>query len=1133
MPQAPGFSRLGLLLLCLAAGATAPVAAGQLERLTASDPGSPSVTPAGESRFSALSADGRYVVFTSGAANVVSGQTDANGGTDVFLRDQVAGTTVLVSRSSDSASGSANNTGNAASSAGRISADGRWVLFESRATNLVPGQADTPDTADLFLYDRVTGATTLVSRSTASSHQTGNAPSSLGAISADGRWVVFTSPATDLVRGQVDPGLATDVFLYDRIAGTTTLVSRAAGFPLKAGNAESFSAGELSISADGGQILFWSAATDLLPGGITSSSSSPQLYLFDRATGATALVSHAFSSATAGVGTTGRDAALSADGRFVAFVSDAATLVPGTPDPRGGKNVFLYDHLSGAIARVTAAAGYEVASPRLSADGRYLALASDAMDLAPGQTGAQSGTNVFLYDRIATSVTLVSRSLTAAARPSGSGVSYVSISADGHFVAYISDIPDLASGQIDVPPLHAESTTDVFLFDRIAGTNRLVSHAADSDTVAAGGADGLLAISANGRFVGFGSNADALAAMTEEGRDFNRTLDVFLYDPGTSDNTLVSRREGPPLPVAGFSRAEAITPDGRYVLIASDLQNLVPGQRDANHQSDLFLYDRVTRTRTLVSRSAASPATAGNGLALAEGLSADGRFALFLGNATDAVPGQSDGNGGLDVFLFDRSTAALTLVSHRAGSPSTTGDHSCFNKARISADGRFVAFNCTASDLVPGQSGGSSLVDNVFLYDRVTGATTLASHAVALPTTAASAGAQIDDLSADGRFVSFTSYSTNLVAGPAPGPYLTTNVFLFDRDTGAVTLVSHVPASPTAPGNGESSSSRLSADGRFVAFRSSADNLVPGAGYGVYLFDRLSGALTFAGPGSHLEGISADGRIVAFTSQVHGVVPGQVDPDPNRYYANVFLYDRVSGATTLASRGATPTTTLNRDIDGVYLSADGNAVTFSTSATNAVPGFLATTSPQENVFLFRRTTGTVELLSRALDSPVRSGNGFSFVGAINADGRFVAFDSQATNLVPGTFASASLEVYLYSQDGTTPGGPVTLPPCQLFDGALRSNVRKLLAAAGACGVPAGAKQVLVKVTASRSTGKGNVQFFPGNVTAPASGILRFARGQTVGASFTLPLGNGGIALLPFVAGKGTVRVSVEVDGYTP
>src|SRR6185369_12677736 len=131
-------------------------------------------------------------------------------------------------------------------------------------------------------------------------------------------------------------------------------------------------------------------------------------------------------------------------------------------------------------------------------------------------------------------------------------------------------------------------------------------------------------------------------------------------------------------------------------------------------------------------------------------------------------------------------------------------------------------------------------------------------------------------------------------------------------------------------------------------------------------------------------------------------------------------------------------------------------------------------------------------------------------------------------LVPGDF-NVNWDAFVYD----AAAGPVTVPPCVLFDGVLRSNVRQTATAAGACGVPAGAKQVMVKLTVSQPTGKGNVQIYPGNVTSPSTGILRFNPGVTRSAAFTVPLGNGAVAVLPFVAGNGTVRVQIEIDGYVP
>jgi hypothetical protein len=123
------------------------------------------------------------------------------------------------------------------------------------------------------------------------------------------------------------------------------------------------------------------------------------------------------------------------------------------------------------------------------------------------------------------------------------------------------------------------------------------------------------------------------------------------------------------------------------------------------------------------------------------------------------------------------------------------------------------------------------------------------------------------------------------------------------------------------------------------------------------------------------------------------------------------------------------------------------------------------------------------------------------------------------------------------------GGSLFAVSCTLIDTrrpadgpALRSNVARIVKATGVCGVPATAKRVTARVTAFQETGKGNVRLYPGDLSAPSAGILRFSRGQTASAVFDLPVasnGAGTLTLLPFVAGNGTAGVSVEIDGYTP
>ena len=200
------------------------------------------------SRFPELSANGRYVVFQSFATNLVPG--DTNNTEDVFFHDRQTGVTELVSV------GPAGVLGNGNSVFPRVSADGRFVSFYSIATNLVTG--DTNGATDVFVRDRQAGTTTRVSVGTGNVQ--GNAGSGVADLSADGRWVVFYSVATNLVSG--DTNTQSDIFLHDRNTGTTTRVSVSSAGAQAAGGV-SFNP---VISADGRLVAFESAATQLVAG---------------------------------------------------------------------------------------------------------------------------------------------------------------------------------------------------------------------------------------------------------------------------------------------------------------------------------------------------------------------------------------------------------------------------------------------------------------------------------------------------------------------------------------------------------------------------------------------------------------------------------------------------------------------------------------------------------------------------------------------------------------------------------------------------------------------------------------------------------------------------------------------------
>lgn len=251
------------------------------------------------------------------------------------------------------------------------------------------------------------------------------------------------------------------------------------------------------------------------------------------------------------------------------------------------------------------------------------------------------------------------------------------------------------------------------------------------------------------------------------------------------------------------------------------------GQSDVNNANDVFLYARATGEVTLVSHTPTGAAITGSGSSSSPSLSADGAVVTFASTAPNLVVGQSEAVSADDVFLFTRATGAVTLVSHTpAGATTVANSYSV--APVLSAHGAFVAFLSNATNLVGGQIDQNAIVD-VFLYSRATGTVSLVSHTPASATTTADGNSYTDRLavSADGAYVAFQSSADNLVAGQVD-PSGFNDVFLYTRATGAVTLVSHTAASSSTASSGSSSGASISADGARVAFSSSGTDLVGG-----------------------------------------------------------------------------------------------------------------------------------------------------------------------------------------------------------------------------------------------------------------------------------------------------------------
>lgn len=408
----------------------------------------------------------------------------------------------------------------------------------------------------------------------------------------------------------------------------------------------------------------------------------------------------------------------------------------------------------------------------------------------------------------------------------------------------------------------------------------------------------------------------------------------------------------------------ALSADGRHVAFGSLASNLVPG--DTNGRTDVFVHDRESGSTERV--SLASDGTEGNGISQRPTISADGRYVAFVSLASNLVPGDTNGPGaeGADVFVHDRDTGITERVS--VASDGTEGE-TASDAPAISADGRYVAFLSFASNLVPGDTNDQP---DAFVHDVVTGTTERVSGVTPDGAEASYPLSQDPDdptpsISADGRYVAFQSMALDLVPGDTNG---TIDIFVHDRDT-ATSRVS--VASDGTEGNGMSWGPTISADGRHVAFASFASNLVPG---------------------------------------------------DTKTSEDVFVHDRQTGTTERVSVNSAGTEG-NRVSTIPAISADGRHVAFQSFATNLVPETNARRCapvppppfvPCADVYVHDRETGTTERVSVTSDHG--EGNDWAHVAAISADGRHVAFESTATNLVPGD-TNGGKDVFVRDRGPTT------------------------------------------------------------------------------------------------------------------
>jgi Tol biopolymer transport system component len=384
-----------------------------------------------------------------------------------------------------------------------ISADGRFIAFESRATNLVPG--DTNGRVDIFLRDPVAQTTRRIN--TSSAGQAMDADSTRPAISANGRYIAYLSSARNIIPG--DAGGTLHAYRYDTSTGTTARVD------VNATGAPSVTNGTPAISSDGRYVAF----TSTFNGWSANDTAGEDVFVRDMNAQTVTKVSVGDPSSTNPYNTSANQPSISADGRYIAFNSATSSIVPG--DTNGRFDVFVRDTFANTTSRVSVTStgqqqtggGGGSSAPRISAAGRYVVFQSLATNLYANDI---NGTwDVFVRDRTAGTTTRVNVSSAGVGANSNSLDLQATISSDGRYVAFDSNADNLV-------PSDTNQSSDVFVRDLTRSTTTRVS-VEQFGTQAAGGFSRSPAISSDGRYIAFLSIANNLV-----GGDTNAQWDVFV-----------------------------------------------------------------------------------------------------------------------------------------------------------------------------------------------------------------------------------------------------------------------------------------------------------------------------------------------------------------------------------------------------------------------------------------------------------------------------------------------------------------------------------------------------------------------------------------------------------------------------
>ena len=846
-----------------------------------------------------------------------------------------------------------------------VTPDGRYVLFASTGNNLVltnnlgPVPNNTPHLLNTYLRDRLTGATALVSVNPQGNG--GNGDSFPAGISTNGQFALFESAAGDLVPD--DTNNLYDVFVRDMVNNTTTLVSvRTNG---SSGNNISRNS---SITPDGRYVVFVSEATNLVAGDLNGIA---DVFVRDLQAGTTVLVSVGAQPTSSPTGVNASESPeITPDGRYVAFDSTATNLVPGV---MSSGEVYVRDLISQTTTLVSsntqslfqsvygntnAVAGHQ----EISDDGQFITYEIGTTSLA-----TFNGQGIVLRYNLWTGNTdLITTNANAPLPAPLETINNLDMTPDGRFVSYLAN------------STNGSGNTIVYLWDAQTGTNLLVS--ADTNGVPAIGYCDVPSVEPTGRYVVFLCNAPGLVTnLLNPTNVLGSPYHLYLYDSVAGTTQLIDvDTNGAGLKVDPQT-VPVITDDGDLVVFDRIDNNFV--NNDRTRGGDVFARHVPAGTNELVSvHHPALPSRAPNGFSVlfSTSVSTNGRYVAFASDADNLAP--NDTNGFRDVFLRDTWAGTNALVSIGTNGFSGTNISS---EPSISGDGRYVAFSSGGTRFAPAfyPSGG---IRNIFVRDRQAGTTALITTNI---TFASIRGGDADSsapvISDDGRYVLFRSKATTL----APGSFLGENLFV--RDTQSATNYALTTSGCT--------NASMTPDAHYVAFVGNA-----GSGNNLYVWNSQTLQRVYTNTSSSLTNtaVSPDGHWVVFATV----------PSPFIALSAFDLVARTNATVFNNLPGAFPPR------PGLRFSADGRFLVFSTSAAIAAGVDLNGVS---DVYLHDFLAPTNLLISRNCFSNLAA-NGVSDSPTISPDGRFVAYRSLASNIVPGdTNGMGDLFLYDRTNNSTT------------------------------------------------------------------------------------------------------------------